>query len=187
MICLATINERLFELFNVSFHHFEEDQMRILIAEKDPVGRRLLEQMMRMEGYEVFMLDRNKQTKILINEIRPDIVLMNVFNPLQSGTEPLDQIKIRCNEGLDPVIYVNCMGPCDGLDFMADINDSTYSPFDRLPSRLKMHIVDNIQRLCIALRQLKRWAGKGISCSLEKTFSMDELESYSLMRTMQCL
>lgn len=161
--------------------------MRILIAEKDPVGRRLLEQMMRMEGYEVFVLDRDKQAKNLINEIRPDIILMNVFNPLQSGTEPLEQIRIRCNEGPDPVIYVTCIGRCDGLDFTADMNDSTTSLFDRLPARLKMHIVDNIQRLCIALKQLKRWAGKGKSFCLEKTFSMDELESYSLMRATQCL
>lgn len=161
--------------------------MRILIVEKDPVGRRLLEQMMRMEGYEVFILERNKQAINLINEIRPDIVLMNVFNPLQSGTEPLEQIKIRCNEKLDPVIYVTCMGRCDGMDFMADMSDSTPSLFDRLPAKLKMHIVDNIQRLCIALKQLKRWAGEGRSFSLEKTFSMDELESYSLMRATQCL
>ena len=161
--------------------------MRILIAEKDPVGRRLLEQMMRMEGYEVFMLDRNKQSKNLINEIKPDFILMNVFNPLQSGTEPLEQIKIRCNEGPDPVIYVTCMGRCEGLDSVANMNDSIPSLFDRLPAALKMHIVDNIQRLCIALKQLKRCTGKGLRLSLEKTFSMDELESYSLMKATQCL
>ena len=164
--------------------------MRILIAERDPVGRRLLEQMMRMEGYEVFLLERNKQSKNFINEIKPDIILMNVFNPLQSGTEPLEQIKIRCNKGPDPVIYVSCMGRCEDLDSMANINDSTPSLFDRLPATLKMHIVGNIQRLCIALKQIKRCAGKGIRLSLEKTFSMDELESYSLislMRSPQCL
>ncbi|MEN6584850.1 MAG: response regulator [Sulfuricella sp.] len=160
--------------------------MRILIAEKDPVGRRLLEQMMRMEGYEVFTPDRNKPAKDLINELRPDIVLMNVFNPLQSGSEPLDQIKIRCNEGPDPVIYVTCIGRCNGLDSMVETNDTSPSLFDRLPSKLKMHIVDNIQRLCIALKLLKRWAERGISSSLEKTFSIEELESYSLMRAMQC-
>lgn len=158
--------------------------MRILIAEKDPVGRRLLEQMMRMEGYEIFLLDRNKQTKNLINEIKPDVVLMNVFNPLQSGAEPLEQIKIRCNGEADPVIYVTCLGQCNGLDLMGEMTESTLSLFDRLPSTLKIHIVDNIQRLCIALKQLKRWAGKGRGQYLEKIFSMDELESYSLMQAM---
>lgn len=163
--------------------------MRILIAERDPVGRRLLEQMMRMEGYEVFILDRKNGTKSLINGIKPDIILMNVFNPLQSGTEPLEQIKIRCNQGQDPIIYVNCMGCCEGMDSITNINDPTPSLFDRLPATLKMHIVGNIQRLCIALKQIKRCAGKGIRLSMEKTFSMDELESYSLtslMRAPQC-
>lgn len=172
----------------LSFHsqHIKQDGMRILIAENDPVGRRLLEQMMRMEGYDVFMFDRNKQEKNFISEIKPDIILMNIFNPLQSGTEPLEQIKIRCNEVRDPVIYVTCMGRCNGLNFMADMNDSSSSLFDHLPARLKMHIVDNIQRLCIALKQFKRWADKGKPLCLEKTFSMDELESFSLVRSMQC-
>lgn len=156
--------------------------MRILIAENDPVGRRLLEQMMRMEGYDVFMLDRNKQAKNTIDEFKPDIVLMNVFNSLQSGTEPLEQIRIRCDEGVDPVIYVTCMERGDDPDFMADMHDSSPSLFDRLPTKLKMHIVDNIQRLCINLKQLKRRVGKGICARLEKTFSMDELESYALMQ-----
>jgi len=159
--------------------------MRILIAERDPVGRRLLEQMMRMEGYEVFILDRKNGTKNLINKIKPDIILMNMFNPLQSGTEPLEQIKIRCNQGQDPVIYVSCMGRCEGLDSITNFNDTTPSLFDRLPAALKIHIVGNIQRLCIALKQIKRCAGKGIRLSLEKTFSMDELESYSLISLMR--
>lgn len=160
--------------------------MRILIAEKDPVGRRLLEQMMRMEGYEVFTPDRAQPVKALINEIRPDIVLANVFNPLQSGTEPLEQIRIRCNEGPDPVIYVTCIGRCNGLDFMVEPNEAAPSLFDRLPTKLKMHIVDNIQRLCIALKLLKRRATRSVNFSLEKTFSIEELESYSLMSAMQC-
>lgn len=161
--------------------------MRIFIVEKDPVGRRLLEQMMRMEGYEVFTFHHGAHAKNLIQEIRPDIVLMNVFSPLQSGAEPLEKIKLRCNEATDPVIFVTCLGQCDGWGNMSDVYDSNVSLFDSLPSRLKMHIVDNIQRLGISLKQIKRRSRKGLDTNMEKTFSMDELESYSLMSVMQCV
>lgn len=159
--------------------------MRILIAEKDPNGRRLLEQMMRMEGYEVFVA-QGKQAKNLISELQPDIILMNVFNPLQSGKEPLEQVRICCDEGTESTIYVTCIGQCKELSFTDNACESSHSLFDHLPSNLKINIVDRIQRLCIALKQLKRWLVTQSGCSLEKTFSLDELESYTLQRIMRC-
>jgi hypothetical protein len=46
--------------------------------------------------------------------------------------------------------------------------------------------VERIQRLCIALKQLKRWLVTQSGFSLEKTFSLDELESFALTRVMHC-
>ena len=151
--------------------------MRILIAEKDANGRRLLEQIMRMEGYEVFIAECGKRAKKLIRKIRPDIILMNVFYPQPSSGEPLEQIKILCNKGPDPVICVTCMGKCDEYNFKAEAGESGDAMFDRLPSNLKIRIVDRIQRLCVALERFKRWSSKEKGLSLEKTFSLIELES----------
>lgn len=160
--------------------------MRILIAEKDPNGRRLLEQMMRMEGYEVFLAERGRQARNLIGEMRPDIILMNVFHPLQTGREPLDRVKICCNEGMESAIYVTCIGQCDELNFADETCEPSHLLFDNLPARLKLSIVDRIQRLCIALKQLKRWLVTQSGVTLEKTFSLDELESFALTRIMRC-
>lgn len=160
--------------------------MRILIAEKDPNGRRLLEQMMRMEGYDVIVAENGKQAKTLIGELEPEVVLMNVFNPLQSGKEPLERVKICCNEGLESRIYVTCIGQCNELNFMDDKCETSHSAFDHLPARAKMNIMERIQRLCIALKQLKRWLISQSDFSLEKTFSLDELESYAHTRIMRC-
>lgn len=159
--------------------------MRILIAEKDPNGRRLLEQMMRMEGYEVFVTKLGKQARSLISELKPDIILMNVFSPLQSGKEPLEQVKICCKEGMESTIYVTCIGQCTELN-MDDVHESSHSLFDHLPTRLKINIVERIQRLCVALKQLKRWLVTQSGFSLERTFSLDELETYALARIMRC-
>ncbi|BCB27588.1 hypothetical protein SKTS_24740 [Sulfurimicrobium lacus] len=159
--------------------------MRILIAEKDPNGRRLLEQMMRMEGYDVFVAQGCKQAKSLISEVNPDIILMNVFSPLQSGNEPLEQVKVYCNEGMESAIYVTCIGQCNELN-ADEASESSHSLFDHLPTRLKINIVERIQRLCIALKQLKRWLVSQTGFSLERTFALEELESYALARIMRC-
>jgi len=159
--------------------------MRILIAEKDPNGRRLLEQMMRMEGYEVFVAHGVKQARNLIGELKPDIILMNVFSPLQSGKEPLEQVKVCCKEDTESTIYVTCIGQCNELN-IDDAFEPSHSLFDHLPTRLKINIVERIQRLCIALKQLKRWLVSQTGFSLERTFALEELESYALARIMRC-
>lgn len=159
--------------------------MRILIAEKDPNGRRLLEQMMRMEGYEVFVA-QGKQAKSLLSEVQPDVILMNVFNPLQSGKEPLDRVRVCCNDGMESRIYVTCIGQCNELNFTDEKCDVGHSLFDHLPARVKMNIMERIQRLCVALKQLKRWLVTQSDFSLEKTFSLDELESFAHTRIMRC-
>ena len=150
--------------------------MRILIAEKDENGRRLLERVMRMEGYEVFIAECGKRAKRLIKKIRPDIVLMNVFHPLPSGSESLEQIKVLCKNGPNPVICVTCMAKCDKRVLKAKRDESGDSMFDVLPSGLKIRIVERIQRLCVGLERFKRWSGKEKGLSLEKTFSLVEME-----------
>ena len=69
---------------------------------------------------------------------------------------------------------------------MEDACESSHSLFDHLPAELKMNIMERIQRLCVALKQLKHWLLKQNSFSLERTFSLDELESFTLQRFMRC-
>lgn len=160
--------------------------MRILIAEKDPYGRRLLEQTLRMEGYEVFIAEAGKQARNQLYRLRPDLVLMNVFHSQRNGREPLKQIRVRCNEGKDPVIFVSCMGQCDEMYFLDGSSQADISMFDHLPSKMKMLIVDTIQQLCAAVNQFKRWARNGAGFAMKLSFSLDELETHPLQGILYC-
>lgn len=159
--------------------------MRVLIAEKDPNGRRLLAQMMRMEGYDVFVTDLARQTKSQIAELQPDIVLANVFT-LNSGYEPLERVRVCYKEDMASRIYVTCIGQCDELNITENAGEASHAQFDHLPSNLKISIAERVQRLCIALKQLKRWLVTQSSFNLEKTFSLDELESFALKMSLCC-
>lgn len=153
--------------------------MRILIAEKDSNGRRLLEQVMRLEGYEVVIAERSKQLKNLIRSIRPDIILMNVFYPLRAGGDPLQQIKVRYNGGVDPKLLVTCSGPCGKQRTAPGSSEMANARFDSLPSALKIRVVEKLQRLCAALIRCKRWSGNGLPQA--KTFSLNEFESINTL------
>lgn len=150
--------------------------MRVLIAEKDPNGCRLLEQILRLEGHDVFIARSGKRAKRMISKLKPDIVLMNVFYPLHTDVEPLEQIKVRCNRSADPVLLVSCMGKCDRLG-----SDPEESIFDRLPSSWKISIVDKIQRLCYGLHQFKLRSLGQCRLRLEKALSLKELESQQVL------
>ena len=150
--------------------------MRVLIVEKDPNGRRLLEQLIRLDGYEVFIAECAKGAKRMVRELRPDIFLMNVFYPLHADSEALEQIKVRCNKGSNPSLLVSCMGKCDRL-----IGRTGASIFDRLPSNLKIRIVDRILRLCFGLKQFKRRSVGQCRLKVDSLFTLNELESQLLL------
>lgn len=132
--------------------------MHILIAEKDSNGRRMLNQMLKMEGYQVSVAESGSHALDLLKEGCPDIVLMNVFQCLQSsGALPTGKITALNGDESKPVLLVTCGAGCEDVsEFMATKNQYCDALFDLLPTRVKSGIMDRIQQLCSALRQCSR-------------------------------
>ena len=113
--------------------------MRIIVAENDRNGRRFLDRMLRLEGHEVIVADCGKQLMRLLGEIRPDMVLMNVFHSLHGGNPPAGKISVGRADGDGPVVFVNCMGECEQLgQFVAEGNGACDTLFDRLPLKARI-------------------------------------------------
>ncbi|MFA7241343.1 MAG: hypothetical protein WC091_14625 [Sulfuricellaceae bacterium] len=132
--------------------------MHILIAEKDSNGRRILNQLLKMEGYRISVAESGNHAMDLLKEVAPDIVLMNVFQCLHSpDASPTGKITILNGVGPTPVLLVTCSTESGNLgDFMAAKNPHSDAAFDLLPTKVKSGIMDNIQQLCGALRQCRR-------------------------------
>src|SRR5512135_3205870 len=112
--------------------------MRILVAEKDKNGRRLLDQMLRMDGHEVYVAEEGVHALSLLQEIKPDVVLMNMFRSLHSERQPVGQISVHCQEEISPVVFMTSNGTCDVLEnFMAEGSEQE-GDFDRLPLKVKI-------------------------------------------------
>jgi response regulator RpfG family c-di-GMP phosphodiesterase len=113
--------------------------------------------MLRLDGHEVIIADGGKQAMNLVKEVRPDLVLMNVFRALHAGKPPVGKVSVQCGGGNAPVVVVNCMGECEQLGkFMAEGNDACDSLFDRLPAKVKIGAMEQIQHLCSTLSRYKR-------------------------------
>ncbi|MEN6587020.1 MAG: hypothetical protein ABFE02_13355, partial [Sulfuricella sp.] len=55
------------------------------------------------------------------------------------------------------------------------------SIFDRLPSNLKIRIVDRILRLCYGLKQFKRKSVGQCRLNVDSIFSLNDLESQPVL------
>ncbi len=134
--------------------------MRILVAEKDHNGRRLLNQMLRMDGHEVYVAEDGDDALSLLREIKPDVVLMDMFRSLHAESQPAGQISVHCREEISPVVFMTSGGACDVLGTFTAENDDG-AAFDRLPMKVKIGAMDHIQKLCGALSRCKRASAGG--------------------------
>lgn len=154
--------------------------MRIIVAEKDQNGRSFLNRMLRLEGHEVIIADCGKQVVSLLKEIRPDMVLMNVFQSLHAGKPPVGKISVGCTEGDMPVVFVNCIGECEQLGkFVAEENDPYETLFDRLPAKVKISAMERIQHLCSTLSRYKRLSESNKSFNWHQAIQNIEMGAYA--------
>lgn len=132
--------------------------MRILIAEKDSNGRRMLNRILKMEGYRVSVAESGSHAVELLNEVQPNIVLMNVFQCIHlSGAAPTGKITVRHYGDSKSMLLVTCGAGCEDLNkFMATKNQHCDAAFDLLPTKVKSGIMDRIQQLCNVLTLCSR-------------------------------
>ena len=130
--------------------------MRILVAEKDRNGRRLLDQILKMEGHEVFTAEDGEHALNILLQFRPDVVLMNMFDSLHAGGQPPRQINLHGNGGMPPVVFM-AGGGAESLisGFMGERNEA-HDIFDQLPAHAKISAIEHIQHLCSALSRCQK-------------------------------
>lgn len=131
----------------------KEAQVNIIIVEKYLNGLKILEQILKMENYEVSIAKSGSQAIKLLKEGRTNIVLMNVYHCMYSSeVEP--KLTIRKIEALDPTLLVTCSSSNDQLnDLFLQGNLCSEAAFE-LPSATHKHSDTNrVLQMCSALRQ----------------------------------
>ncbi|HSK09423.1 MAG TPA: response regulator transcription factor [Vicinamibacterales bacterium] len=124
--------------------------MRILIADDDPVSRRLLERALAEWGYEVVLAAGGTEAwNVLLAPDRPALAVLDWMMPGVDGPELCR--RIRALEGRAPMylILLTARGEPDdvaaGLDSGAD--DYVVKPFDRAELRARLRVGERVLRL----------------------------------------
>lgn len=117
----------------------------VLVVEDEPAQREILRYNIAAAGYDVALADNGDDALLLVEELSPDLVLLDWMLPRLSGIEVCRRIKARKGQAT-PVIMLSARGEEEdrvrGLDTGAD--DYVVKPF--LVSELMARIRSQLRR-----------------------------------------
>ncbi len=137
--------------------------MRVLIADDDPVSRRLLQVTLSNSGYETVMaVDGREALSILDQEDSPRLIVLDWIMPHLDGVEVCRAIRRRASEPYLYIILLTIKGQqreiIEGLEAGAD--DYVTKPFDLLELKARLRAgrrILELQEQLIASREQLRF------------------------------
>jgi DNA-binding response OmpR family regulator len=113
---------------------------RVLVVEDDPVSRLVLTTILREEGHDVATVSQGVDAVDVVEQTRPDIVLLDVGLPDVGGVETCRRIRARSSV---PIIFVS--GRRDELDKVLALDaggdDYVVKPFGRSELAARIRVV----------------------------------------------
>jgi phosphoserine phosphatase RsbU/P len=134
----------------------EEEAVRVLIAEDDPVSSRYLEAALRKWGYQVAIAkDGGEAWRILKNHDPPPLAILDWMMPETDGLELCRKIRGTPQLARTYVILLTARtglgNAVAGLEAGAD--DYVTKPFDRKELRARVHVGERVARLQASLAE----------------------------------
>lgn len=114
---------------------------RILIAEDEPHLREVLHMQLELEGFEVIEAGDGEVALELAQQVRPDVILLDVMMPRVDGYEALRRLRASYATRFIPVIMLTAKDSrADALTgFRGGANDYLTKPYDRKELLLRIN------------------------------------------------
>ncbi|MFB9135947.1 response regulator [Vibrio olivae] len=116
----------------------------LLIVDDEPVNVRVLDSFLRMEGYRVRSAQSGPEALELIDQQKPELLLLDIMMPGMSGYEVCETLRQRYDHASLPIIMLTALNqPNDRIrGFDAGANDYLSKPFNKqeLAARIAAHL-----------------------------------------------
>ncbi len=117
---------------------------KVLIVDDDAINRKVLENQLRAEDYQILLAEDGVSGLKLFKEARPDIVLLDLMMPRMSGLEVLNEIRKTHSSADLPIIILTAKNQINDLVscFQSGANDFLMKPFSQseLLARMRNHL-----------------------------------------------
>ena len=114
---------------------------RILIAEDEPHLREVLHLQLELEGFEVIEACNGEVVLELVQQVRPDVILLDVMMPRMDGYETLRRLRASYATRFIPVIMLTAKNAGEDVrtGFQGGANDYLTKPYDRSDLLLRVN------------------------------------------------
>jgi DNA-binding response OmpR family regulator len=126
-----------------------ENRYRILLVEDDPAISNVVELNLRLDNYEVFLASDGEEGLRMVDEVEPDLIILDVMMPKVDGWQVLMNLKSREETKDIPVIMLTAIGDEQSkvIGLRGGADDYVSKPFSplELTARVKV-ILDRVGR-----------------------------------------
>ena len=127
----------------------DSPSVSVLIADDNMTDRMLLSSIVRRQGHHVLQAGNGEEAVRVFEQMRPQIVLLDVMMPVMDGFETARRIKALAGEALVPVIFLTSMSEDDALVrcLEAGGDDFLPKPYNQIILAAKIHAMERMRRL----------------------------------------
>lgn len=86
-----------------------EQTASILVVEDSPINQRQLQYLLNRQGYQVFVANNGKEALTLLEELRPDLILLDVVMPEMDGLALCRLLKADPRTHDTPIIFISSL------------------------------------------------------------------------------
>ncbi|MBW1974527.1 MAG: response regulator [Deltaproteobacteria bacterium] len=124
----------------------------ILVVDDEALIRKILKQMLSSKGYIVWEAGNGKEALERVDQLTPDLILLDIAMPEMNGLEALEELRKRPQTRLTPIIMITAYEQEKTKAFELGANDFISKPFqyDELMARVRAQL-----RLQQAIRDLE--------------------------------
>ncbi len=116
----------------------------VLIVDDDPINIQTLTLTLQNDGYLLYFTQKSLDALAIIEQIKPDLILLDVKMPVMSGFEVCQELKASENYKDIPIIFLSALG--EEIDKLQGFNvggedyiTKPYSP-EEVSARVRVHL-----------------------------------------------
>lgn len=117
--------------------------MRILVVDDQDLNRTMLQFMLEQEGYEVHLAENGQVAIDKFDDVKPDLVLLDVIMPVLDGYETAPILKSKSGNIHLPIIFITALDDQKSMLQCLEVggDDFLAKPFDKvvLSAKIKAH------------------------------------------------
>lgn len=116
----------------------------LYVADDEPVNLRVLESFLRLEGYRVRTVSDGPETLALVEQEKPELLLLDIMMPGMSGYQVCNELRQTFDHAELPIIMLTALSQTEDRvrGFEAGANDYLSKPFNKqeLAARIRAHL-----------------------------------------------